>query len=193
MYFVMKFLIFGSSLAYHLGVFDQVKTRVINGITVEFIYKSFSGKSYEHFLKNPHLIDEVLQCQPDLVLVILGTNSISTKVTKSVLLQRCGDFYRLFRQRLDLVNPEARVISHQLPLRFVYDHRHNTPKPPQYKLLRNYVNSYVNLMPEVDHMLVIGGRGRLDDKNLFRDGIHFKDIGLQIHYNIIIGKLRHIL
>ena len=76
----MRVLIFGSSLARDLWRFDRIRVYTIAGIEVEFIYRFFKGKSFEYFLDHPYEISNVLSCEPDFVLVILGANSITTKI-----------------------------------------------------------------------------------------------------------------
>ena len=76
----MRVLVFGSSLARDLWEFDRIRLYFIAGVKVEFTYKFYKGKSYEYFIDHPDEIEKALSCQPDLVLVIFGANSITTEI-----------------------------------------------------------------------------------------------------------------
>ena len=188
-------LTFGSSLARDIETYDQIRKYNIAGIPVIFEYACFSGKSYEYFIERPNKIDEVLSCAPDLILVIFGANSISTKIKKRQLLKNCSTFYNLLHEKIQLHCPKAEIIAHQVPLRFVYDHSHNTPDPDAFKLLRDYLNQKVRTLRTVNHILPIGGSDwtRLDHEEYFRDGVHFHCFAIEIQFELILKRLKFIL
>ena len=191
-----KLLIFGSSISRDLKNFDTRKFYKINGVQFKFIYRDFSGKSFEHFLKpkNHYLLDSVLSCRPDYVLVIFGGNSINAFVERDSVLDAARDFYSLLNEKLSTVNPNGKIIASQVPLRFVRKpNKHNTPPPDEYAKFRKALNKKINCLRSKHHMLVIGGPGNLDSEEYFRDGIHFTDVGQEMLLNIILSTLSYIL
>lgn len=191
----MLALIFGSSLARDIRDYDQKHQYLIAGYTVTTKYACFRGKSYEYFIDHPWEFDEVLKCKPDLIVVIFGANSISTKLEKKDLLINCRTFYELLRAKVDIYCSKALVIAHQLPLRFVYDNSHDTPDPATFKRLRDYVNQKVRTLRTVDYILPIAGSDwtRLDHEEYFRDGIHFECFAIEIQFELILKRLEFIL
>ena len=173
----MKCLIFGSSLARDLRYLDRQRSFIISGHRVEFTYAPFTGKSYEYFIDNPSKISQVLRSnRPNYIIVIFGGNSISTKVPTRVVLKNCQIFFELLRESVQNICPHAKVIAHQVPLRFVYNGFKDTPDPETFRKVRNYLNHKLRFLPTIDYILAIGGSDwtRLDHEQYFRDGIHFE-------------------
>ena len=184
----MKILIIGSSYCKHLKNFDRHHHKQIHGINTEFVYRDFSGKSFDYFLQRPFLIDEVLKEEPDYILSIFGGNSISTTVPKKLVLENCRDFYNLLSDKAKSVNPHCKIVASQVPLRFIYTpNKHNTPAPAELKKFRNSINHKLRSVRGVDHILNIGGPGRLDNETLYRDGIHFNNTGLRLQLELIVA------
>ena len=189
----MKLLILGSSHAKYLKKYDRRRVRNILGEQVFFNYQEFSGKGFEYFIDNPGEIDDVIAYKPDMVLVILGGNSISTERTKRTLLNNCRTFYQLLRDRLDILSPNTKIIASQVFLRWVYNNNYNTPKPEPYKTARNYLNNYINKLRTKDYTLLVAGKTKLDKRKHFKDGIHLKHSGLKVQFQILNSLLEHII
>lgn len=187
-------LILGSSLANKLKKFDKIKIHYIAGIRFRLIYRGFSGESYEHLLNRPVDIERALRCRPDAVLTIIGGNSIKTTVAKKVILDNCRDFHALVHRELQLVNPKALLLASQVPLRFNYNpkNKFKCPPPVEFKVARDYINKKLKTVHCIDQLLLIAGPGRLDNPDLFYDGTHFSDEGLQIQLDLILVKLEKI-
>ena len=83
-------------------------------IPINIRYSSIPGASYDHFLKNRSILSEKLACRPDIVVVILGGNSILRDLTKQELFNQCREFYSILRDEL----PSATIISAQIENRF---------------------------------------------------------------------------
>ena len=191
---MIKVCILGSSLCRDLRKFDHFKTRFIAGHWVQFIYRPFSGKSYEHFLSNPQEIDWVLRCRPDYVITILGANSIKTTVSTETLYDNAWHFYDLLHSKLQAVNSRAKIIVHQIPLRFVTNGFKNCPDPDTFKETRDKLNEKIRKFKTKQHVLLIAGPSKLDHRDLFKkDGTHFNRAGLNIQLNCIIAKFEHLL
>ena len=190
----MLYLIFGSSFAGYLERHDTIKFRLVGHTTVEFRYHAFSGAGYARFLEDPGCLDEVLSCRPDFVLTILGANSITKGIDRTRLWRQCRSFYELLRESLDRVNPDAKIIAHQLPMRYVYNGRHRTPRPTLFKPLRDHINKKLKWCPQVDYLLLTAGKNKLDRRGWYkRDGVHFTQAALRFQLNLILAQLHWIL
>ena len=107
----------------------------------------------------------------------------------------CRSFYELLKDRMQLHCPHAKIIAHQIPLRFVNDGSHDNPGPEIFKKTRDLMNHKLCKLRTVDYVLAIGGSDwtRLDHSEYFRDGVHFEDFALEIQFDLIRNKLERIL
>ena len=195
----MRLLIIGSSYARDIRNRYPFQSQEIAGNTVEIYYKFFPGKSYEYMLDNPNLIDSALSCVPDFIVTIFGGNSISNNTSKAYLIDKCRSFYQLLHDKVKICNPSALIIAHQIPLRFVYDNYKDTPKPQEFKKLRDQLNEKVRKLSTVHHILLIAGPNRLDHIDCYRcernsaNRIHFTPDSIEYQFNRIISKISFLL
>ena len=196
---MLTVLVMGSSLVEGLEKFDKEKVhRLKCGRYVRLIYRGFSGYSFGNFTspQGIALTNGLLQCQPDFVLTIMGANSISTLVTVGAVTAEASQFFYMLRDMFKTINPQGQIIASQLPLRFVRDPRnkHHTPSPKVFKRFRDRVNAKLCSLKTIDHILAIGGPGRLDDERFFKkDKVHLKPRGLDFQLQLIKNKLFRIL
>ena len=187
-------LIFGSSLVKYLGIFDPLHIYNIGGQSFKFTYKDYPGESFEYFLEKPERLDSVLSASPDVVIVILGGNSISTKVEPEVLYSRAKNFYRLLNEKLLRINPSAKIIASEIPLRFVKNGFKNTPPPEQFKFIRHRVNLKLRDCKYKHYLFRVEGPGRLDCRsNYNRKGIHLSFKGLNKQLDLLLSTLQYML
>ena len=144
-------------------------------------------------LTNPHLIDRALANHPDIVIVVFGANSISTDVHKKDVLENCRNFYELLHSKLMHQNSNAKIIATECPMRFVYDHDHNTPIPDDFRKFRKSLNSKIEGLKCKNYLLRLSGADRLELEKRYRDGVHFDEIGVQIFFENIIKCLQYVL
>ena len=189
----MKLLIFGSSLVRDLQFFDTEDFHFIRAIRFKFIYRPYSGQSFEYILAKPHLIDKALKCKPDYVLVIFGANSISTEVEKKTVLESCRNFYNLLYERLMQINSRAKVIATEIPMRYVYTFDHDTPQPEEYRKFRRSMNSKIECLKSKHHILRLSGQDRLENEICLKDGVHYTPQALDTFFTLIIKVLQYIL
>ena len=193
--------LFGSSHFKYLGRFDckrrknLVKIHEIAGERVKFIYKHFSGKSFDYFIDRPHIINKVLETNPDYLIVLFGGNLISLDKSNKDLLLECRVFYELVADKLKTVNSSAKLIGHQVPLRFNRNknNRFRTPPPEQYKKVRDKLYDKIKNLKCRNYMITVGGPGKLDNEKFFFDGTHLDNEGLKIHSGIILEKISTII
>ena len=192
-----RVLIFGSSLCRDLSYLDERRSYLLNNnTTINLSYNFHPGKSFEFFLRNPHLLPKILACDgqtPDIVLVIFGGNSISTQVEDKVLYKYARDFYSLLRCELNNLNPNAIVIASEVPMRYVYSGFKNTPRPELFKAVRHRLNLKIRDIKSKNYLCRVESDGRLDKKSFYRDGIHFKPRGNVRFMNIILCTLSYVL
>ena len=194
----MRVTIFGSSLVEYLANFDKEwKHTLKGGQRIELTYYFYSGWSFNNFLKPSGLkeLDSIVAERPDIILTILGANSIKTTVDPRVVMFEASKFYKTLNEKFLAINPQGIIIASQLPLRFVRNpkNRHNTPNPKTFKKIRDKINTKIVSLKTKHHTLAIGGPGRLDGEDWFWDGVHFKEEGVSKQLDIILEKIDKIL
>ena len=141
-------LIFGSSLCRDLSTLDECRVYKIRGVELEFRYRFFSGKSFDYFLENPHLLYDILSdngnTAPDIVLTIFGGNSIATNTPNTQLYAEARNFFSLLRAELNLLNPSAIIVASEIPKRYIYNHYKKTPRPGYKGFKSNDLNHDLN-------------------------------------------------
>ena len=90
--------IFGSSFVRDLAKVDRVNaSRVIKTEqgTKRVTYYYFGGKSFDYFLSDPRetILNEVTMSNPDILVVHLGGNSITSSLSNSQVLKQSSVFY----------------------------------------------------------------------------------------------------
>ena len=139
----MKLLILGSSLCRDLYELDESRLYTVNGTNIYFRYSFHRGKSFDYFLDNPKTLVSILKHKgeiPDIVLVILGGNSISSNTPIEKIYSKAREFYSSLKSKLSLLNPQAKIIASEIPMRFVYNNFKNTPRPEIFRNIRHRVN-----------------------------------------------------
>ena len=195
----MKITIFGSSLVYYLSQFDKTwKHTLKGGQEIELTYYGYSGWSFHDFLSKGGLeeLEDISAESPDIVLAILGANSIKLNVDPGVIMYEASKFYRTLNEKFLSVNPNGIIIASQLPLRFVRNpkkNKHKTPDPKLFKRIRDKVNTKIVSLKTKHHTLALGGPGRLDDEGWFSDGVHFNSEGMDKQLDIILEKIDKIV
>lgn len=183
--------IFGDSHCWFLSDVDDHEL-LIEGFHCNFQYFPFSGKSFDHFLtpKGYRDMQRVVSSGPDYLVVILGGNSISTEVERSTVLDQCSQFYENLYNEYLAVNPNGKIISSQLVMRYnKVPNKYNTPGPDDYRLFRNLVNRKINNIQHKHHMMMVAGP-KLDKRKYFnRVGTHLTSEGYWKMFDLMIGSI----
>lgn len=149
-------------------------------ITVKF--STHPGANYDTFIENPSRLKQALVDKPDIIVVILGGNSIKRDVTNFEVFKKCRTFYELLRVEA----PTAVVISAQIELRFYKTpNRFGCPGPEDFKKKRNELNKFLNKLKLKNFMLIVAGPGRLDNQQYYRDEVHLNQTGLKVYSSIL--------
>ena len=179
-----------------LGNWDR-ELSLISGKKVDckFLFKSHPGKDYEYLLSNPQEFEIVRLINPDIVVVILGGNSISDNHSNTEINDLASKFYNKLKQ---VVRPDCLKLAVQIEPRFVdAGNKFGTPEAEEYNRMRTVVNNYVNKRLKkyglVDNVILLGPVNYLRDLKYFSDGVHLKTEGLQMYKKAVLGGLEYAL
>ena len=97
----MRVLVIGHSyvrdLATH-GPWQQELTLSTGGrVNLVFSFSAYRGKDFDFFLAHPAWQDRVREIDPEVVIVVLGGNSIIGSLTNSQIKQKAAAFYLLLK------------------------------------------------------------------------------------------------
>ena len=195
----MKVLLFGHSYVRHLerlGQWDQEVT-LNTGVKVDcnFLFKSFPGKDYKYFLDNPQEFDTIKLIDPDIIVVILGGNSINARFSNCKVNELAEGFFLKLKT---VVRPDCIRLPVQIEPRFVGPNdRHGTPRALEFNRRRTVVNNFVCKKLKkrglVDRTILLGSVNFLRDPNLFTDGVHLSNAGLKLYRKAVIGGIVYAL
>ena len=179
----MKLLLFGHSYVRDLSNLGILNFRVNQfDISVKYLY--WPGAGYKKFLDNPSLIAEAVKYKPDIVVVILGGNSIRRDIGNHELFDHCRKFYTILRD----LTPDSLIIPAQVQLRR-YSREPRKLEYPQFRIFkqkRNSLNQFLKRLKLKDNLLIIAGLGRLDSVEYYkRDGVHLNAEGLRVYMAIL--------
>lgn len=150
--------------------------------SVNINYKYFPGANYSTFLSDNSLLLQSIVDKPEVVVVILGGNSISRDVTNFEVFKQCRAFYKLLRDHL----PNSRIIAAQIELRFYETpNRFGAPGPEDFRKRRNQLNRFLQTLKLKDNLLIIAGPGRLDNQQYYKDSVHLNKVGLRVYMSIL--------
>ena len=131
---------------------------VDENLSYDFKFFFKSGACFETFFAWPPELENLIARDPDLVFVILGSNSVQTDHSVKALIQNAYIFYEILRNNL---RPNARIVQCQIESRFLTTtDRHGNPPKEVYRRLRNKANKALLKCPKKDHFCMVGGRGR---------------------------------
>ena len=156
---------------------------VYPNISVPINYFSFPGFGFHNFILNPGLLDNLVSCKPDIVIIFLGGNDIKVNVDINFVKRDCEQFYSILRLRL----PKAIFVVSQVVLRHTVSvNRHGTPAFELFRKLANNFNKWVARQKFKDKLLLINGENKLSNVNFFRsDGVHLNKQGLELVFSLI--------
>lgn len=177
----MKLLILGHSYVRDLKTLN-IERYMVDQKSVEIEYSTIPGASYDTYLDNPDLLKNNLKNKPDVIVVILGGNSINRDITNYETFKKCRAFYTLLRAEA----AHATIISAQVELRFYSTpNRFGCPPPEEFRKKRNELNKFLNRLKLKDFMLIIAGPGRLDNEQYYKDEVHLNKTGLRVYASIL--------
>ena len=186
----MKIALLGHSFVRDL----ESSTSVLEGYEFKYFWKP--GSCFEYWCRKPHQLQDCIAFAPDIVYVILGSNSIVESIPLCVTKQNAKTLYNLLREEL----PGTSIIQCEIEDRFLSSSNHwGTPAHSEYHKLRRSLNKYLSSLKIIDSFCSIGGPGRLDNSNFYkRDKIHLNSAGLdcywdclRTHIEYFVSKSKH--
>ena len=179
----MRIAIFGHSYVRDLGTLGTNSINIRNSIN-ELVYFSFPGACFNKFLHNTKLLNELVACKPDVVIVILGGNDIKVQTDLDIVKSDCQSFYLTLKSAL----PSVRIIASQIEHRHLETiNRYGTPSATLFKKLANSFNRWLVRQPFKDKILILNGAEKLSDQKYFKaDGTHLNIEGLSLLINLIV-------
>ena len=195
----MKVLLFGHSYVRNLerlGNWDrEIQLNTSDKINCNFYFKSFPGKDYEFLVDHPHEVDKIQLIDPDIIIVILGGNSVTNKYTNIQINELAFKFYTKLKS---VVRPDCIILPVQIEPRFVGPNNiHGTPTAIGFNRRRNVLNNYVNKQLKkkglINRIILLGSVNFLGNPNLFTDGVHLSREGLNKYRNTLFGGIRYAL
>ena len=182
----MKVLIFGHSYVRDLS---QLGNRLVNvkELPVHFSYFSYPGFSFSDFLEKPHLLDCLIQEDPDIVVVVLGGNDLKVNVELVQVRENCENFFKLLREKV----PRAYLVASQIETRHCETvNRHGSPSKELFKKLAVNFNKWLNKQTFKDKILIVNGDSKLGNCKYFKgDGVHLNSEGLKLYFDLIVDCL----
>ena len=177
----MKFVIFGHSYVRDLESLGHFSMSTSKGkINIE--YSSRPGANIDTYLKDPTILEEIADSKPDIVLAIVGGNSIVNGTTNHELCVKLREFYKILRHKL----PHALIIAAQVEQRFYKENnRFNAPQAEEFKARRRSLNTAIKRIKDKDNVLIVSGTNRLDHEVYYRDGVHLNKAGLKNYMSIV--------
>ena len=125
----MKVTLFGHSYIRDLERLGFYNIKVSDDFVVDLSYFSFAGHTFADFLEDPSKFQEVIQFQPNIIVVYLGGNDIKVDIELQQVYGDCKKFYEFLRNRL----PDTYIVSSQIEARYGSTvNRHGSPEAAEF-------------------------------------------------------------
>ena len=157
----------------------------VDGIDMSLEFVHERGKGYEFFNSSELMKSQIVNSKPDIVLVILGGNGVSSKTD----IPQVSAQMRLFHAWLREACPNVIIIAAECEPRYnlnLYDH---LGKPVEsYYLRRNAFNQALNRTKSKDFLLRTANY--LNHRRFYgKNGVHFNARGNRFYWGLIIDCL----
>lgn len=161
---------------------------------VEYHFRYFCGKDFEFILNREGEFDIVDSLAPDVIVVVLGGNSIVNSKTNDQIRTLILDFFSKLRESL----PDCTIIAAQIEPRFCDPgNRHGTPEAEEFNrrrtVLNNFMNKTVKKAGLINYMMLLGSTEFLNHHQYFTDGVHLSGVGLQRYQTAILNTVQYAL
>ena len=193
----MKVLLLGHSYVYYLKLLGDWNRKFVkeNGqeVDLEFSFRWRSGKDYQWFLDEGQDFEYVKEIKPDIIVVILGGNSIVNSVSNTDIRDKAIAFFQKLKE---VVEPESIIIATQVEPRFYEPgNRFDCPEPEEFNRRRQRLNLHLNQKVKKKGLLkhIIAIPTNVFTADFYRDGIHLNLEGMQLYQNAINGGLDYAL
>ena len=184
----MKVALLGHSFVRDLEAHARASA---SGSAHAFAYFWKPGSCFNHWLNWPSQLRECITFNPDIIYIVLGSNSIVESILLCETKQNAKSFYKALKEAL----PSTLIIQCEVESRYLcYPNSRGTPSHTEYHRLRRRLNQYLCSDKTKDFFCNIGGPGRLDDEKFYKsDKIHLNSLGLQQYWSCINNHLDYII
>ena len=182
----MKIALLGHSfvhdLEYHALGTDSVH---------EFRFYWKPGSCFDFWNGKPRQLLDCIAYKPDVLYIVLGSNSIVDSIPLSGTKQNAKSFYETLKIEL----PDTILVQCEIEDRFLSAFNHKgTPPHVDYHRLRRRLNQYLSKIKTIDYFCNVGGPGRLDNEDFYkRDKIHLNTAGLDKYWDCLSSHLAFIV
>ena len=197
----MRVLVLGHSYVRHLRQtgpgWQAINLVNRDGTTVcpEISFDAHPGKDFAYFLEDEARLNSITRVDPDVLVIILGGNSITPNSQSGDLRQLARAFYKKVGE---LVRPSCIVIAAQVEQRFysTYDIQHRgRPTCEQYKRMRTHLNNFLNRNLKkaglIDFVICLGSAGYINNASNFVDGVHLTRPILASYRTTILKSIQY--
>ena len=193
----MKVLVYGHSYVRDLHHKCHWENEILVNQTrepVEYHFRYFPGKDYGYLLQKEGEFGAVSAINPDIIVVVLGGNSIVASNSNDKIRALILEFYTKLREAL----PNAVIIAAQIEPRFnTPGNRHGAPEADEFNrrrtVLNNYMNRSVKTAGLINFMVLLGSTNFLNHHKYFSDGVHLAGVGLERYQDAILKTIRYSL
>ena len=195
----MRVLVVGHSYVRDLATHGpwQQELTLSTGVRVNpaFSFLDYPGKDFDFFLDHPAWQDRVREIDPEVVIVVLGGNSIVGSLTNIQIKQKAAAFYLLLKAA---VRPSCLKLAVQVEPRFVArENRHGVPEAEEFNRRRQVINNFFNKtlkkQGHIDRVIQLGSANYLNHPQYYRDGVHLNNLGLARYKEALLGGLKYAL
>lgn len=195
----MNILLFGHSYVRDLSRFGnwdrEVELATGEKVWAEFQFMAYPDVDYAYFLDHPEEMSQIQELDPDVIIVILGGNSVTSDLSNSQIKEKAFAFYTLLKTA---VRPECIKLAMQIEPRFESPgNSRGAPLASEFNRRRQILNNFTNKKLKkhglVDRVIQLGSFDFLNNPQNYRDGVHLCWAGLEKYKGAVMGGLRYAL
>ena len=136
------------------------------------------GVTYLDFISDFEGLKPLLQKNPEVIVLLLGSNDIKVHVPLQSVKNHAIELYRKIKE----VAPNSKLYTIEIEERYLdHTNRHGTPDEDEYRKLSRHLNRHLRKAPYKDGVLMIRGSILSDEKLYKRDKIHLNFMGLKTY------------
>ena len=179
--------VIGHSYVNDLEILREYWSYSPHKVAFEWRYFGIPGSTFSSWLELPKEFYFLKYSRPHAIVVLLGSTSITNRVSDTEWKQDCKQFYRLLNQEF----PYSLIVGMQVEMRFMpYPNQHYIPPPAIYERRRRILNTYLKKVFKAlgsrFYIAMIAGPGRLDNKDLYEtDYCSLNIFGLRKLFDIL--------
>ena len=186
----LKVAILGHSYVRDLESLSIYEGFLNDNTPYEIKYFFEADSCFDFWLNWPQILHDCIEFQPNILFVVLGSNSLVENVRVSFIKRKAQIFFEIIKNNL----PNVKLVPCQVENRYLKTSSPSgTPPFERYRLIRNKLNKPLQVLPSKDFLCCIAGPRRLDKIELYHsDRINLNTKGIQLYFEIIVKTLNYI-